>query len=245
MMLFPREFFDLNLRFAHKAARVLDLPIEDVLRCYTHLYIRFRLGRDLDASQPRWQEYLAGMLQAEDSLDWTYQFYLRQMQTSSERPGEHFFGCFSYTIWSPGKIRLHFHNAETEGVGPLSKERSPARLAELTEMFAFLHRQDDPPRRVVGGSWLYNIPSYRRLFPQEFLASAHPGANDFPYLALWGQFLDHRGQIKSALAADFIRRLSDPDPNPDLQSYFPYPVLYLESAVEPFYQFYSVRPSKD
>ena len=60
-MNYPKGFFDLNLRFAQKVAELSGQPFEIALLHDTNLYIRFGLGRDFDATNSSWQEYLAGL----------------------------------------------------------------------------------------------------------------------------------------------------------------------------------------
>jgi predicted PolB exonuclease-like 3'-5' exonuclease len=76
-MNYPKEFFDINLRFAQKVSEISQETADSALLHYTNLYIRFGIGRDFDATNPIWQEYLEGFHQAQDVTEWTYRFYLR------------------------------------------------------------------------------------------------------------------------------------------------------------------------
>jgi hypothetical protein len=148
------------------------------------------------------------------------------------------FGCFSYTVLPGQRIRLHFHNAETQDTSPLSQERLPARIAELTAMLTHIKAHVDQPTTLIGGSWLYNVDAYRRLFPPAYLASAHVAKDEFQYLTLWGQFLDRRGQVKAPLAVHFSECLNQTRDVSDLTNCFPFQVLHLESSIQQFYSFY-------
>lgn len=239
-MIFPKRFFELNWLFALKIAAVWRRPLTDVLLDHTHFYIRFNLGRSFDPAHPTWQAYLRGIEQPGDPIEWTYQFYLAHEAQAVARPDEPTFECFSYTVLPGLRIRLHFHNAETEDCSPLSWERLPARIAELSAMFAHIRAHVDQPTTVVGGSWLYNIDAYRRLFPLAYLASAHVATNEFRYLTLWGQFLDRRGQVKEQLATRFVEDLNQANNLRDLEKCFPFQVLHLESSVQQFYSYYGI-----
>jgi hypothetical protein len=114
------------------------------------------------------------------------------------------------------------------------------RSAELKRMFAYIKQEVNDPTSVIGASWLYNLEAYRRLFPPAYLATAQVGSHDFPYLPLWGQFIDHRGRVKEDLAAQFLECLDRQHDLSGIEKYFPYQVLHLESSDQDFYQFYGV-----
>ena len=106
----------------------------------------------------------------------------------------------------------------------------------------FRHLRDEHPalHTVVGGSWLYNIDAYRRLFPPEYLATAKTGDAEYQFLAQWGQFLDCHGHLKAPVAQAFLYRLARATTDEDLPRCFPYPVLRLEGSVVPFYELYGI-----
>jgi hypothetical protein len=68
-------------------------------------------------------------------------------------------------------------------------DRKGRRLAELRALFCLARTQEELTPRVLGASWLYNLPAYRRLFPDKYLASALPTAPKFQNMPLWGQTL--------------------------------------------------------
>ena len=117
------------------------------------------------------------------------------------------FGCFSYTIVEGSRVRLHFHNNGPSGYSPLKRDQMSKRLTELKAMFAHIKQEAGAATDVIGASWLYNLESYRRLFPPAYLATAQAGYDDFPYLPLWGQFIDHCNRVKEYLAIQFLECL--------------------------------------
>src|SRR5262249_10487934 len=153
-------FFDLQLAFAHKVTTLSALPLSRALLEYTNLYIRFGLGRAFDAAHPTWQQYVAGLGDANDVGEWTYRFYVARGGEPAGPPVVATFGCFSYGRLDDGRIRLHFTNAEASGDSPLARERFRRRFAELTALFEHVKRGADPSSRVVGASWLYNLEAY-------------------------------------------------------------------------------------
>jgi hypothetical protein len=238
----PKEFFALNLAFAQKAAKLSQRPFPEVLLEYTHTYLRFGLGRDFDAQNPVWQEYLRGLPSADDPAAWTHSFYLTRLRLHPPGPPSPAFGCFSYSVWSDGRLRLHFHNAESSAHRPLSRERMGVRLAELRALFRYIKDNVAHPGNVVGGSWLYNLEAYRRLFPPAFVATARPSDEaEFQFIALWGQFVDSHGQMKPGLAARFLECLSRQTELKEVGKCFPFQLLRLECPIQVFYEFYGIR----
>ena len=79
---YSRDFYALNLSFANRVAQVASMPLEQALIKTTNLYVRFGLGRNLDYSHPVWQEYLSGLEQSADAIEWTYQFWLMRSMHS-------------------------------------------------------------------------------------------------------------------------------------------------------------------
>lgn len=239
-MIYPKKFFEINLRFACKVSEITQESIESTLLPYTNLYIRFGIGRDFDVNHPIWQEYLEGFHQAVDNTEWTYRFYLKRQQQISSPPHDLSFGCFSYTIINGNRIRLHFHNNESEKQSPLRNDQLSKRITELKDMFAYIKNEVNNPTRVIGASWLYNLEAYRRLFLPTYLATAQVGGNDFPFLPLWGQFIDHLGHVKENLVDQFLHCLDKQDHIDDIVKCFPFQVLHLESSIQEFYHFYRI-----
>ncbi|HZU85912.1 MAG TPA: hypothetical protein VFF78_00425, partial [Anaerolineaceae bacterium] len=163
----------------------------------------------------------------------------QQAAQMSARQPLNAFGCFSYALWPGNRVRLHFRNAEPPGVSPLNTSCLSARLAEIKALFSTLKTGIGETASVVGGSWLYHLPAYRRLFPPGYLASAQPSYEDFPYLALWGQFLDRDQKVRPNHAALFRHNLARSVSLAQAKNAFPFPLLRLEGAISEFYQYYS------
>ncbi len=242
-MIFAKAFFDLQLAFAQKVTMLSGLPLSHVLLDYTNLYIRFGLGRDFDATQPVWLDYLSGLHAATDVGDWTYGFYVARGGEPPGPPVVATFGCFSYARLGEDRIRLHFKNVEASGVSPLVRERSGRRMAELAALFEHVSRTVRQSVRVVGASWLYNLEAYRRLFPAPYLATARVMPGRFRHMPLWGQFLDRHGAVKEHMTRPFLEGLARPATMDGLDRCFPLPLLSLEASVQHFYDFYGISSS--
>jgi hypothetical protein len=228
------------LSFAEKVAELSRRPFAHAVLDYTNFYIRFGLGRDFDPAHPRWQEYLEGLREGNDRQDWTYRFYLARPHDVAPPGLVATFGCFSYAWLSEDRIRLHFENAEADGLSPLRMERRDRRLSELAALFADVRRRGRTSVRVVGASWLYNIGAYRRLFPESYLATAHIGERRFRHMPLWGQFVNRHGEVREDVARQFHDRLGQQSTLEHVEQSFPFQVLRLEAPAVEFYDFFGV-----
>lgn len=233
-----RAFFELQIEFAGRAARLAGTTVDEAVLRYTNCYIRFGLGRDFDAAHPVWQEYARGLRATVDPAEWTFRFYRSRPPELGLPVVAATSGCFSYGWMGEDRVRLHFRNAETDGRSPLGADRERARREELTALFAHVKREERRPIQVVGASWLYNLTAYRRLFPDRYLATARPLHGRFRHMPLWGQFLDRRGEVRAAEAAVFRERLARASTVEELERCFPLPVLGLEAPVSDFYEHY-------
>ena len=84
-MIYSGEFYSLNLRFARRVAQVTGQPFEQTCLHYTNQYVRFGLGRELNPAHPVWQDYVAGLKDAQDAIEWTFLFaQQRKAQTAPD-----------------------------------------------------------------------------------------------------------------------------------------------------------------
>ena len=231
-----KAFFQLQLSFAEKVAQVTQAPLEEVLLDYTTLYLSFELGRSFDPTHPLWQAYLQGLKHAPDRAQWGYTWYQRQRTDFIAD----FYGCFYYSYLADEQtIRIHFINRETAEQSALSQARRVARVQELASMFRTIQSTLPEATTVRGGSWLYNLDAYRRLFPPEYICTAQPISDEFPFLALWGQFLTRHGHLREPRTASFLACLQQQTTLAGLAQCFPYQVLRPMCAIEHFYRFYA------
>jgi hypothetical protein len=237
---FSKEFFDLQIRFACRVAELSGMALEQALLDYTNLYVRFGLGRDFDAGHPIWIDFVTGFLRSADRAEWAYRFFLSHDHHPGLPSVVATFGCFSYARGQNERIRLHFENVEANGRAPLSDERIASRLTELRALFEHVKRTQQGIQRAGGVSWLYNLPAYRRLFPETYLATAKIAGQRFRNMPLWGQFIDRHGSLKTDAATVFLARLSRQADMEHLAQCFPLQPLAVEAPLPDFYKFHRI-----
>jgi hypothetical protein len=237
-----RAFYDLQVRFAHTAARLADIPLVAALLDCTNLYVRFGAGRNFDRTHPLWAAYVDGLdehASVAQQCEWTWR-YLQHCPTHQSAPAVAVtVGCFSYAQEPHGGVRLHFNARTDNGMSPLDFRQLAARQGELRTLIDQLHAQlrasghASSDVLVHGTSWLYNVPAYRRLFPSAYIASARPVAR-LRALSLWGQFLDRNGCVRNDAAAMLLARVERASDFADLLSCFPLQALAVQASVEVF-----------
>jgi hypothetical protein len=230
---FSPAFFELQLRLARRAAELVPMPLEQALLAYTHLFIRMGCGRHPDPGHVRWKEFLAGLRQHADAVQWTCAFRARARAWDTGPPLERASGCFSYSRLGPAQVRLHFHADPGSAESPLCVGQAAARRRELATLLAPLARTE-PDTRVVGQSWLYRVEAYRRLFPAPWLATARTVPPPWQRLPLWGQLVDRRGEVRPALRDRFVRGLAAATSVGQLAQCFAFPVLAVEGPARVF-----------
>lgn len=239
-----RPYFEVQLRFAQALAERTGEPMTHTALTHTNLHRWFGLGDPAGPERPEWAAYAEGLRAAvslEAQLDWTEAVFVRSPEESSGRPA---FGCFSYDAPNAeGEVRIHFTNRDADDVSPLTAEKVPRRLADLRAMFADVRERHPQAGFVRGGSWLYNIEAYRRLFPPAYGASRRaPERVHLNGTSSWGQFLDHREAIKPAARDAFLAGLPRLDPAAPWTA-FPLRALQVRAPIGLFYAFYGLAPA--
>ena len=241
MIRYAKEFLTLQVKFAEKIAEVSHQALEDVLMDHTMLRNLFNLRVSHEIPNPLWDAFIEGLGTSDIPEDWIYDFYLQRMDAEPTSPDDRqFFGCFSYVYpWrNTRKLRLHFENRETFEHGALSKDRMSVRQSELLLMFRHIQANHPDVETVRGGSWLYNIPAYLRLFPPDYVKTAKPVGYETEFWALWGQFIARNGSIRQPAATQFLECLNKQRTVDGCLQCFPYQVLRPECPIETFYDFF-------
>lgn len=235
-----RGYFEVQLLFAEAMAERTSRPLSHTCLEVTNLHRRFGLGRTEGGASEGWIRYAAGLearrSQAE-RLEWTVDFFL---ETPPEQSTSLRFGCFSYELQDAGQVvRIHFGNRDSgDGEGPLARGKADRRRAELREMFDHVRARHPRARTVRGGSWLYNLEAYRRLFPADYGASRFaPARVRLDGTSSWGQLLDFRGGVKPDVRQALIANLDHLDAAAPWTA-FPLRALAAEAPIGSFHGFY-------
>ena len=239
-----RSYFELQLTFAEAMARREGRALVEAVGLYTNLMRRFGLAHlDETTRATEWSRFcepLGSLGSAVARSNWARDFYLA-MPEEPAPPGQPVFGCFRLELRDADTVvRLHFNNADSaDDIGPLAGSKIEARRDELRAMFAFVRGTHRTARTVLGGSWLYNLEAYRRLFPEVYGQSRHPpeGHVRLNGTSSWGQFVNHREFVKDDLRRILLERLETLDLEAPWRA-FPFPALNVQAPVETFYEFY-------
>ena len=237
---YPREFFNMQIDFARKAAKVSGISFNQALLEYTDFYSRFKIGRKTDANNPVWQEFIAS-INDKDIYEQVYDFYLKRKDVHLEKREKKRFGCFDCEYQLDEKcVYVHFGNREENG-SPLDDKNLNKRLEELKHMFEYVKKTYPDARFVRGGSWLYNLDKYTRLFPPEYSQDAQPSTRyHFNGLSVWGQFLDQNMKIKLDQVKLFRDKLNNAESLDQLEDSLPLRTLEVGDYIENFYKYYGI-----
>ena len=236
-----RGYFEVQLLFAETIADRTARPLSGSCLEFTNLHRRFGLGRaDGGAHSAEWTRYAAGLdrcASGPDRLEWTLAFFV---DVAPKESAAHAFGCFSYELLGRDQVvRIHFSNRDSaDSCGPLVRAKADRRTSELREMFGYIRAHHPSARAVRGGSWLYNLEAYRRLFPPDYAASTfEPERDRLDGTSSWGQLLDFGGLVKPTVRQALLDNIANLDTAAPWKA-FPLRALGARGAIEHFYQFY-------
>jgi hypothetical protein len=242
MWVFPKSFFQLQLTFVKKIRVHHHCSLIHGLFLYTCFYVRALGFSDKNPPTEKnkgWQEIIKNLpVNQKHWAGYFYQKYVDYEKVKPKRTNQKVFGCFGYS-WHQDKnaFELHFHNSDPKG--NLSKDRVQARTKELRQMFKSMKSQNKPTAKVFMRSWLQNINSFKRLFPEKFSEAAKPwNKQQAQDLSHWGQFVDRSGKLKRDLAEQLMRNAEKK--RTYINDYFPLPCLIAEVDQNIFYKFYKL-----
>jgi hypothetical protein len=244
----PLKYFSVQLEYAKRAAQISRIPLEQALIEFTSFWRRIhnlrllkinKMEWSFDPKTPQWRELCDRINDNELADIVAYDLYLRN--DNSAEAGKQYFGCFRYDFISQvnddyGVIKIHFKNRDNSCEGPLSKERQKARLNDLKIMFEHISENHPEAKIVKGGSWLYNLKSYQRLFPKTFTSNMKVEEIPFPRTSgIWGQFISSDGQVNEKMRYSFIQKVNLVRSREELFKCFEFKILFPSTDIQNFY----------
>ena len=211
------------------------MPLREAVGEYTNIYVRLGMGAQLDLNNPEWQSYIATLEKTIDKAGWTYEIHRRRVNFPTGPLIAARVGCFSYALLGTDSVRLHFHPEQGSVTSPLAEENWHFRRSELTVLFRSLKESSGVSTRVIGASWLYNLASYRSLFPKAYIERLQTVPHPFQRMPLWGQFLTRNRGVRKEAAHRFQACTEQAGSLATLAACFPFPVM---SSIVPAICFY-------
>jgi hypothetical protein len=231
--LYSVGFFELQLAFARRVAELSGMSFAEAVGLYTNIYVRLGMGQWLDPNNVEWQDYVARLAGMDEQAEWTHAIHRSRLHLPAGPAPTEAVGCFSYNVLGQNRVRLHFHAGRCES--PLSVGNRDLRRSELDALFARLKASAGDEVHVVGASWLHNLPSYRCLFPEPYLASLRVVEHPYQRMPLWGQFLDRSRAVRPEAGTRFLADIARASNLSELSRSFPFEVLTTTAPARWFY----------
>jgi len=233
----PAGYVELQLRLARRAATLGTHDFLDAVAELTNLRRRLGFGEPADAPHDPWARYLDGLEVQPDlagQVRWTIEFAESNDAPAPPSAAVARAGPFSAHVHDD-ILSTHFVPRAANATSPLHRSCLAQRRRELWTVLAAAIRLHPEIRRVRGTSWLYSTRSYRAIFPPMHVASATVRTHVYRFQgsSSWGQFLDHRGDVKAELAARFVAAVDGYDGTAPW-TLFPIPTLVVDSPIEAF-----------
>ena len=240
-------YFEVQLRLARRMAELTGQPLGEMVLNHTNIHRRLGLGVWRDGPPADgWASYAAKLEALGDlaaQVASTIEAYRDAPPEVSPHPGQFGFGCFAHEPPAEdGVVRIHFNNLDTDSEGgPLARGKIGRRQDELTRLFAHVAETCPPDTPIRGGSWLYHVEAYRRLFPPAYVASRGPYTRPIRLrgTATWGQVIDSHERIRPEVCETVVANLADLDPAAPWRI-FPFQMLAVEAPLSVFLAFYGL-----
>ena len=239
-------YFEVQLLLARRMAALTGDPVGGMAREYTNL--SHRLGQGAPLAEPptaAWLAYeqaLDAVPYLADQIALTRQTFIEQPQEAIPAPGQTLFGCFAHEAPDrDGRVKIHFYNRDTDDAGgPLAAGKAGRRRGDLAAMVVNIREVHPDATAIQGGSWLYNLEAYRRLFPADYIASrVAPDTVRLTGTSTWGQLLDSRSEIRPAVRDALVANLEGLDPRAPWRA-FPLRALRTSAPLTSFEAFYGL-----
>lgn len=240
-------YVEVQLRLARRMAELTGAPLGEMALRHTNLHRRLGLGVWREGPPADgWRPYADALEAARDlagQVALTRDAFIAAPEEVFPHPGQTGFGCFAHEPPNDeGVVRIHFYNLDTDADGgPLVTAKVPRRRAELRDLVANVRALHPEARAIRGGSWLYNLEAYRRLFPPGYAASRGPCEGEIRIrgTAVWGQVIDSREVVRPDIRDALVANLAALDPEAPWRA-FPYRMLAVGAPIESFVRFYGL-----
>jgi hypothetical protein len=245
MKFYPKEFFRLQIEFAMFLSEQHNYDLPHAMFLFTSLYVRI-IGYsedDFPEEQHRnWTMLIQNMpLQNINTItDYFYENYYAVEIENARCPDVSSMNCFSYHYHQRlNMYELHF--SPNDSKGNLTKGRKTKRLEELKSMFREIKKNNiHNAKDFFTKTWLLNINSFNRLFPDEFSSKARLWERIcFQENVYWGQFVDRKKNLDYKVVQQFKENYLNGEYS-DPRLYFPFPAWYSQLELEEFYRFYGI-----
>jgi hypothetical protein len=252
-MKISKQYFGLQIKFCKKLSQITGRDFLEILPLYSDFVNRLWIGRekgdvseDYQAYHPtkNWKKFQK-KFNSKKPVQSTYEYYLAELKKNEIRRKKETprTSAFRYDIEDNGEsMRVHTHMYYRENkYSPLSKHNIKFREAEIKKCLSEVKEKHSKVKYVKGHSWLYNINTYRRLFPKSYLKTAKPVEYTMQGFGLWGQFLDRNGNVKKELSSSFLKKVAKAKTMKDLWKAYPFMALELKAPIKDFYKKYKIE----
>ena len=189
------------------------------LECTTWYLQAAGLDREFDPRHPTWQKLLAQVQASADPDGVVHAAALRNEPEVSPGP------VLDWAWEADDRcVRLHFYGERSPDGHPLAQEQLPERQREFRDLIRRAALEHPDAAWLRGGSWLYSVEAYRRIFPAAFIAGLGPSEHDLQFLACWGQLLDGAWRTRTDVASRLLQAVEIASTTDELEAAFPYPM---------------------
>ena len=245
---FGKDYFELQFEFAKELQQRLGGLLLDVIKNFAPI-LRFN-SFQYEGDSVKGVNH--GVTE-DNIVDMAYAKYLKtyndELVEYHPEEGSRF-GCFYYDKDDDREvINIHFLNTEFDNVGPLDKAKVELRKKEMWDMLNDIKIKYPDIEEIQSVSWLYNLPSFKRLFPQSFLDNMKIDERDVLWgkgTTIWGQFFNNKYELKEDLTNELLQQLKELSVDKKLSEVFKntsllMPPLAIHGPIEDFYKMYLIE----
>lgn len=234
-----KDYIDIQVNFVKKLCEIDRAPYALYFMFYADAPLLLKI--DYKTWHPNTAQYLEFCEVIKDTKNLTEIIFEYASEKERQNPVQPYltnpYGFFHSHIIKGVTLEMHTLSElpmEKDKVHFLDHRRFEETKDKLYKMIKDQKEKYPTLKYVMGNSWLYNIESYKRLFPNEYLATAKPNTYTFHGYALWGQFLNKELEVKPDIKEEFYKKLERSSSFNDCMDAFPYKVLSLKSNIEMF-----------